>query len=100
MAVSQAELDQRIGRFVETFSRIGMKVTHQRAEIFREAAGSDEHLDAEMIYQRVRKRVTGISRDTVYRTVAGGMVSGEADDHDPRVRGTPYSIRPVAGSFR
>jgi len=70
MAVSQAELDRRIGRFVETFSRIGMKVTHQRAEIFRETAGSDEHLDAEMIYQRVRKRVTGISRDTVYRTLA------------------------------
>ena len=70
MAVSQAELNRRIRRFVETFSRIGMKVTHQRAEIFREAAGSDEHLDAEMIYQRVRKRVTGISRDTVYRTLA------------------------------
>jgi Fur family peroxide stress response transcriptional regulator len=70
MAVSQAELDRRIRRFMETFSRIGMRVTHQRAEIFREAAGSDEHLEAEMIYQRVRKRVTGISRDTVYRTLA------------------------------
>lgn len=70
MTVSRTELDRRIGRFVETFSRISMKVTHQRAEVFREAAGSDEHLDAEMIYRRVRKRVTGISRDTVYRTLA------------------------------
>ena len=48
MAVSQAEVDRRIGTFMETFSRIGMKVTHQRAEIFRETAGSDEHLDAEV----------------------------------------------------
>jgi Fur family peroxide stress response transcriptional regulator len=39
-------------------------------EIFREVAGTDEHPDAETIYQRVRGRVTGISRDTVYRTLA------------------------------
>ena len=47
-----------------------MKLTHQRTEIFREVAGSEEHPDAETVYQRVRKRVTGISRDTVYRTLA------------------------------
>jgi Fur family peroxide stress response transcriptional regulator len=47
-----------------------MKVTHQRAEIFREVAASDEHPDAETVYQRVQQRVTGISRDTVYRTLA------------------------------
>jgi len=70
MAVSRAELDRRVGRFIATLRRIGVKVTHQRAEVFREAARSDEHLDAEMIYQRVRKRVMAISRDTVYRTLA------------------------------
>jgi len=70
MAVSRTELDRRIRRFTETCSRHSIKVTHQRAEVFREAAGSDEHPDAEMIYQQVRKRVTGISRDTVYRTLA------------------------------
>jgi len=59
-----------MARFIEALRRIGMKVTHQRVEVFREAARSDEHLDAEMIYQRVRKRVTTISRDTVYRTLA------------------------------
>ncbi len=70
MTVSRAELERRISRFAETCGRAGMKVTHQRAEIFREVAGSDEHPDAETVYQRVRKRVTGISRDTVYRTLA------------------------------
>ena len=70
MTVSRAELERRIRRFAETCGRSGMKVTHQRTEIFREVAGSDEHPDAETVYQRVRKRVTGISRDTVYRTLA------------------------------
>jgi len=70
MAVSKAELDRRIARFAEACKRSGMKVTHQRTETFREVASSDEHPDAETVYQRVRGRVTGISRDTVYRTLA------------------------------
>ncbi len=39
-------------------------------EVFRTLAVSDAHPDAESVYQRVRSRVTGISRDTVYRTLA------------------------------
>jgi Fur family transcriptional regulator, peroxide stress response regulator len=70
VAVSKAKLKQRINRFAETCARAGLKVTHQRTEIFREVAGSDEHPDAETVYQQVCKRVTGISRDTVYRTLA------------------------------
>ena len=70
MAVSKVELERRISRFAEACRRAGMKVTHQRTEIFREVACSDEHPDAETVYQRVRKLVTGISRDTVYRTLA------------------------------
>lgn len=79
MAVPKAELERRIKRFTETCSRAGIKVTHQRTEIFREVACSDEHPDAETVYQRVSKRVTGISRDTVYRTLstleAQGLIS-------------------------
>jgi Fur family transcriptional regulator, peroxide stress response regulator len=70
MAVSRSELSRRVGRFTEACRRLGLKVTHQRTEIFREVAGSEEHPDAEAVYQRVRRRVTGISRDTVYRTLA------------------------------
>ena len=70
MAVPKAELERRISRFGQTCARAGMKVTHQRTEVFREVAGRDEHPDAETVYQRVRRRVTGISRDTVYRTLA------------------------------
>ena len=70
MAVSKAEIERRMKRFVETCRDQGMKVTHQRMEVFRELAGTEEHPDAETIYQNVSKRIPAISRDTVYRTLA------------------------------
>jgi len=62
--------------FGATCRQQGLKATHQRVEIFRELAASDEHPDAETVYQRVRKRVTGISHDTVYRTLATLQTEG------------------------
>jgi Fur family peroxide stress response transcriptional regulator len=47
----------------------GHKVTHQRLEIFREVAGTDEHPDVETIYSRLRRRLPTMSLDTVYRTL-------------------------------
>lgn len=47
----------------------GLKLTHQRLEVFRELAGSEEHPDAERIYRAVRQRVPTVSLDTVYRTL-------------------------------
>ena len=48
----------------------GLRMTHQRMEIFREVAQTDEHPDAETIFKRVRERMPTISHDTVYRTLA------------------------------
>ena len=42
----------------------------QRVEIYRELASTEEHPDAETVYQRVHERIPAISRDTVYRTLA------------------------------
>ena len=70
MTVPKAELQQRLRAFDDTCGRKGLRVTHQRMEVFRALASSDAHPDAETVYQRVRARVTGISRDTVYRTLA------------------------------
>ena len=47
----------------------GIKATHQRMEIYRELASTEEHPDAETIYTRVRERIPAISLDTVYRTL-------------------------------
>lgn len=64
------ELEQRVRAFVEVCRAKGLKATHQRMEIVRELAGSQEHPDAETIYRRVRRRVPAVSRDTVYRTLS------------------------------
>jgi len=70
VAVAESELERRIGVFAETLRRRGLRTTHQRMEIFRELARTDEHPDAETVYQRVSRRVPAVSRDTVYRTLA------------------------------
>jgi Fur family peroxide stress response transcriptional regulator len=62
-------LEERMDFFKSQLRNSGVKLTHQRMEIFREVAMSEEHPDAEKIYRRVRKRLPSISLDTVYRTL-------------------------------
>jgi Fur family peroxide stress response transcriptional regulator len=75
MAVGKAEIGRRVQRFEDVCRRRGLKLTYQRAEIFRELAGSDEHPDAETVYRRVHRRIPAISLDTVYRTL--GLLEGQ-----------------------
>ncbi|MBN2467659.1 MAG: transcriptional repressor [Deltaproteobacteria bacterium] len=69
MKISPEELKQRMNRFKEGLKRSGIKLTHQRLEIFREVAESGDHPDAETIYRGVRERIPTVSLDTVYRTL-------------------------------
>ena len=69
MKIEAKEVERRIEMFSNFCRRYGAKVTHQRTEIYRELAGTNEHPDAETIYARVRKRIPTISLDTVYRTL-------------------------------
>ena len=46
-----------------------LKVTPQRAMIFRELMKSKNHPNAEVMYEKVRRRYPRISFDTVYRTL-------------------------------
>ncbi len=48
----------------------GIKVTHQRLEIFREISSAKDHPSAEVLYERLKRRLPTISLDTVYRTLA------------------------------
>jgi Fur family peroxide stress response transcriptional regulator len=82
MAVPKDEVKCRVRRFEQEYRRHGLRITHQRSEIFRELAATDEHPDAEALYRRVHLRIPAISRDTVYRTLATleaqGLVSRTA----------------------
>ena len=69
MEIASKELQERMSHLKEGLKRSGMKLTHQRLEIFREVAKSGDHPDAETIYNGVQERVPTISLDTVYRTL-------------------------------
>jgi len=47
----------------------GLRLTHQRLEIFREMLSGSGHPSAEEVCQRVRLKLPSISLDTVYRTI-------------------------------
>ena len=72
---------------MEACATRGVKVTHQRLEIYRELASTEEHPNADTIYHRVRGRIPTISRDTVYRNLKmlaeHGLVSIVGMSHEP-----------------
>jgi Fur family transcriptional regulator, peroxide stress response regulator len=69
MEIDKGEIECRLERFKEVARHAGIKLTHQRLEIFRAVASSVEHPSAEGIYQAVRASMPTISLDTVYRTL-------------------------------
>ena len=69
MNISKEELKERMDKFKAALKVSGIKLTHQRLEIFKEVAKSVDHPDASAIFKGVRKRVPTISLDTVYRTL-------------------------------
>jgi Fur family transcriptional regulator, peroxide stress response regulator len=62
--------DRVIEKFYSSCKECGVKVTHQRLEIYREIAAAKNHPSAEDIHKRVKKRMPMISLDTIYRTLA------------------------------
>ncbi|MCG8508701.1 MAG: transcriptional repressor [Rhodospirillales bacterium] len=69
MSVREQDIAARMEKFERVCREAGTKVTHQRLEIFREVAKTQDHPDAETIYHRVRERMPTVSLDTVYRTL-------------------------------
>jgi len=69
MEIKKQEIERRIKHFETVCRDEGIKLTHQRIEIFREVAQTGDHPDAEQVFQRVRDRIPTVSLDTVYRTL-------------------------------
>ena len=63
------EIERRLAHLEAVARKAGVKLTHQRLEIFRELAATKEHPDADMIFRAVQHRVPTMSVDTVYRTL-------------------------------
>ena len=62
-------IDEKKLHFEKACRDAGLKITHQRLEIFRELAGSHDHPSVETIYKRLVKKLPTISLDTIYRTL-------------------------------
>ncbi|MGD1009207.1 MAG: transcriptional repressor [Candidatus Aminicenantales bacterium] len=89
MKQTSAELKTMMDHFKDVIRNSGVKVTHQRIEIFRELARTGEHPSIETVYGRVRRRMPTVSLDTVYRALGLfkrlGLVSTLRPLHD-RIR--------------
>jgi Fur family peroxide stress response transcriptional regulator len=57
------------GKGRETLRKKGFKATPQRLIIADVLRGLGKHLSSEQVFRRVRKRLPGISRATVYNTL-------------------------------
>jgi len=87
---SNTDITRRIDHFARICRENGMKLTHQRLEIFRELATASNHPDAESVYKTVRERMPTISRDTVYRTLATLETAGLIHKVQPLVESARY----------
>jgi Fur family peroxide stress response transcriptional regulator len=67
--IEPSEVELRMERFKAVARNSGVKLTHQRLEIFREIASSREHPDAETLLRAIQPRMPTVSLDTVYRTL-------------------------------
>ena len=69
MKVGHIKVEHRLEQFKAAAREAGVKLTHQRLEIFREVASSLKHPDAETVFRAVQPRMPTVSLDTVYRTL-------------------------------
>lgn len=62
-------VQEKMAAFEKACKEAGLKLTHQRLEIYRELAIATDHPSAEMLHKRLQKRIPTISLDTIYRTL-------------------------------
>lgn len=66
---SKQEIEKRVEQFQSVCRKNGVKLTHQRLEIFKEIVAAKDHPNAETLFKKVKKRLPTVSLDTVYRTL-------------------------------
>lgn len=70
MMPTKADLTKLMQEFESACRKAGLKITHQRLEVYKELAQAEDHPSAEMLYERLIKNLPTLSLDTVYRTLA------------------------------
>lgn len=70
MRFSREFLQKQLDAFEGACRKAGLRVTHQRFEIYRELLMATDHPTAEALHRRLRTRLSTISLDTVYRNLS------------------------------
>ena len=70
MERTSQEIAEAFKGFESACKKAGLRLTHQRLEVFRELAKALDHPAAETLHQRLRLKMPTLSLDTVYRTLA------------------------------
>ena len=70
MKISSKKTAKMMDNFEKVCKSKGLRLTHQRTEIFRALLKNSNHPTTENIFNQVRKHLKTISLDTVYRTIA------------------------------
>jgi Fur family peroxide stress response transcriptional regulator len=65
----QLQFQQQLHHFEQICKSAGLKLTHQRLEIYRELLEAQDHPSAESLHKRLDARLPSLSLDTVYRTL-------------------------------
>ena len=63
------KLQEHLCNFEAACRRAGLKLTHQRLEIYLELAASTDHPSAEALHRRLITKIPMLAMDTVYRTL-------------------------------
>lgn len=66
---TKEQLEQQMQQFVTACKLAGLKITHQRTEVYRHLLLVPDHPSAETLYKRLLASLPTISLDTVYRTL-------------------------------
>ena len=66
---SKEQLEQIMKTFVTACRTAGLKVTHQRTEIYRHLLLMTDHPSAETLHKRLLDTLPTVSLDTIYRTL-------------------------------
>ncbi len=67
---TEQQIEEQMLNFNAACRGIGLKLTHQRIEIYRALLNSIDHPSAEMLHKRILPGMPTMSLDTVYRTLA------------------------------
>ncbi len=83
---------------IDALQQRGVRVTPQRALIWRALTESGEHFTAEEVWERVRYELPGLELSTVYRTLEAlhevGLVADSRLPEGPRVFEAQPAIHP------